>query len=267
MTRTNAMARAVWRSLLPHEHGAYGQVSFPLIAAFAVSDFSVGGVLVAVAAVSGFLAHEPAMILLGRRGPRAYRERCRVARWWLVCCLAAAAAAAAALVITAPAPSWTLAVPVVPAAALVAATALGYEKSWYGEIAAALAFAATAVPICTFAGASVKSGFAVAIPFALLFVSATLSVHVVILQGRGRDPRATRATRTAALTVAAVSATALGIAASASTVPVGALVAAMPGLLTAAAVAARPPAPTKLRDLGWLLIGVSVLTTVLVVVI
>ena len=258
------MARGSWRSLVPHEHGAYGQVTFPLLAAFLVSGISAAGALVAAAVFSGFLAHEPAMILLGRRGSRAYRERGVAARWWLSCCLAAGGAAAA-LVLRAPAHAWSFAVPLVPAAALTVATALGREKSWYGETAAALAFAGTAVPIGMFGGRSVVQSTAVAIPFALLFVSATLSVHVVILQGRGRDPQAMRSTRAAALLMAPAAAIALGIAAWASVMPLGALVAAMPGLLTAAAVAARPPAPARLRDLGWLLIGVSVLTTVLVV--
>jgi hypothetical protein len=42
------------------------------------------------------------------------------------------------------------------------------------------------------------------------------------------------------------------------------LLASAPGLLTAATVAARPPAPTKLRTLGWSLVAVSTLTTVIV---
>lgn len=52
-------------SLLPKKHGAYGQITFPLIAAFAVAGVSVGGLLMAAAVIAGFVAHEPASILLG----------------------------------------------------------------------------------------------------------------------------------------------------------------------------------------------------------
>lgn len=65
-------------SLWPKEHGAYGQAAFPLLAAFGVAGPSPAGVLLAVAVAAGFLAHEPAVILLGRRGPRARREMSRL---------------------------------------------------------------------------------------------------------------------------------------------------------------------------------------------
>jgi hypothetical protein len=38
-------------------------------------------------------------------------------------------------------------------------------------------------------------------------------------------------------------------------------------LLTAAAVAVRPPPPSRLRTLGWTLVAVSVLTTAIVVMV
>ena len=51
--------------MLPREHGAYGQIAFPTLTAFLVSDVSVAGLLIAAAVVAGFLAHEPAAVLLG----------------------------------------------------------------------------------------------------------------------------------------------------------------------------------------------------------
>ena len=67
--------------LFPREHGAYGQVAFPLIAAFGVAGPSTSGVLIAVTVIAAFLAHEPALVLLGYRGPRAKRDlRTRASR-------------------------------------------------------------------------------------------------------------------------------------------------------------------------------------------
>jgi hypothetical protein len=43
------------------------------------------------------------------------------------------------------------------------------------------------------------------------------------------------------------------------------LIAAAPGLLTGSIVAVRPPAATRLRSLGWSLVAVSTLTTLIVI--
>jgi hypothetical protein len=47
--------------------------------------------------------------------------------------------------------------------------------------------------------------------------------------------------------------------------PAVVLVASTPGLLTAVVIAARPPQPSRLRAIGWTLVGVSVLTAGIVI--
>jgi len=256
------------KAWLPKEHGAYGQVTFPLVSAFGVAGVSTAGVLLSIAVISGFLAHEPAAIVLGQRGSRAKRELDASARAWLGCCvaigLAAGLLAAARLDHVA---RWSLAVPVIPAAVLIVAMVNGREKSWFGEAAAALAFAGVSVPIAMAAGASTAVGVAIAIPFALLFTTTTLAVRVVILRVRaGGDPYAAAATRRATLVVSAVATVLIGVMTATGWLPTQVLVASAPGLLTAAIVAARPPAASKLRALGWSLVAVSILTTLIVIV-
>src|SRR6185503_6966685 len=109
-------------------------------------------------------------------------------------------------------------------------------------------------PVTMAAGSSMKVAFAVAIPFALLFTTTTLAVRIVILRVRGGgDPRATVATAViGAMTVT-------------GWLPWSALFASAPGLITASIVAARPPAPARLRSLGWTLVAISTLTAVIVV--
>jgi hypothetical protein len=254
-------------SLLPKEHGAYGQITFPLIAAFGVAGLSAGGLLIAAAVTAGFMAHEPASVLLGQRGPRARRELGRRASWWLGGCAFAAGAAGLGALVTLPgAIGWTLAVPLVPALLLAVATFRGEEKSWYGETAAALAFSGAAVPIAMAGGATLATGMAVAIPFALLFVASTLAVRVVILRVRGGgDPAAAGTTRRAALGLVAGGLVALWVLVANQLVAPSILIAAAPGLLTAAGIALRPPPPAHLRTLGWTLVAVSVLTTLIVI--
>jgi hypothetical protein len=253
---------------LPKEHGAYGQVTFPLVAAFGVAGLSIAGVLLAVAVVAGFLAHEPAAIALGQRGPRARRDFDRAGRAWLVFCLVVLIAAGLSAGIQLdPIVRWSLAVPVIPAAVLIVAMLKGREKSWLGEAAVALAFAGVAVPVTIAAGASPSIGWAVAIPFAVLFTTTTLAVRVVILRVRGGgDPHATATTRRATVAVAIVSILTAWLLAMAGWLPRSVVITCAPGVVTALLVAARPPAATQLRSLGWTLVAVSILTTVIVIV-
>lgn len=253
--------------LLPKEHGAYGQIAFPLIAAFAVAGSSGAGLLCAGAVVAGFLAHEPALVVLGQRGPRAKRELWHSARRWLGCCvLLGAAAGLGALLTIDPSARWSISVPLLPAVLLAVAAARGEEKSWYGETAAALAFSGAAVPVSMAAGVSPSRAAAVAVPFALLFVSSMLAVRVVILRvRRGGDPRATSITRRAAVSLMVGGSAALGLMSAAGLVPASVMAAAAPGLVTAAAIAVYPPAPTRLRTLGWTLVAISALTAAIVV--
>jgi hypothetical protein len=110
--------------------------------------------------------------------------------------------------------------------------------------------------------------FAVAIPFALLFITTTLAVRVVILRVRGGgDPAATVATRRVTLAISLGAFVVIGALTMAGWLASAVIMAAAPGLLTAAVVAARPPAPTRLRSLGWSLVAVSTLTAVIVVVV
>jgi hypothetical protein len=58
-------------ALYPKEHGAYAILGIPLAAALVIGGTGVVALLTALAAVAGFVAHEPLMVSLGRRGQRA----------------------------------------------------------------------------------------------------------------------------------------------------------------------------------------------------
>jgi hypothetical protein len=254
-------------SLLPREHGAYGQATFPIVTAFAVAGVSTAGLLCAATVIAGFLAREPWTILLGHRGPRARRELRGPARAWLGCCLALGVTTGSWAFITIdPAARWAIVVPLAAALPLMLAVIRGQEKSWPGEVAASLALAGAAVPISMAAGAPVTAAAAVAIPFALLFVATTLAVRVVILRVRGGgDPRAVTATRRAVLAFAATSTAVLVVLAANQVLAASLLASSAPGLLAATVIALRPPAPTHLRTLGWTLVTASVITAAIVV--
>jgi len=253
--------------VLPKEHGAYGQLTFPLVTAFAAGGVSWAGALLAIAVIAAFLAHEPAAVVLGHRGPRARRERGRPAASGLACCLALAlAAGVAAAVVIPPTARWSLAVPAVPAVVLAIAMIRGREKSWYGETATALAFSGVAVPVMLAAAAAPAAAYIVGTTFALLFVTITLAVRAVILRVRGGgDAAAAAAARWSTLAIAVTAIVAIAALTAAHRVVPSLLVSTAPGLCTAAVVAARPPAATRLRAVGWTVIGVSTVTAVLLV--
>jgi hypothetical protein len=253
--------------LLPKEHGAYGQIAFPILTAFLVAGVSTAGLLIATTVIAGFLAHEPSAILLGLRGTRAKRESWSQAVLWLGCTVAVGVAAGTPALVLVDVPvRWSLLVPLAPTLLLMISTARGHDKSWQGEVAASLAFSGAAMPISLAAAAPIQTGAAVAIPFALLFVESTLAIRVVILRVRGGgNEEAATATRRATLCVAGGAALALGAASSVDLLPISVLFASAPGLLISTRIAAHPPAPSHLRTLGWTLVGTSVLTAAILV--
>jgi len=253
--------------MLPREHGAYGQLLLPLATALAISDIHLAAVLTCVAALAAFVAHEPLVVLLGRRGTRAQREQRRRAITWLV--VSGGIAIVAGLGAVASAPShvrWLFAWPLVPAALLVGLIVTGREKSTLGEIASAVSFAAVAIPISGLSVASPLRGFVVAFTFAGLFIVSTLGVRIVILGSRGGgDPRAVRVTRRQ-LAVAVVL---VGIGLSLiwrSEVRTGiAELAILPGVAFAIGLALRPPAARRLRAVGWTMVSTTALLAIALV--
>lgn len=253
-------------ALLPKEHGAYGQMAFPLVTALVVAGVTPAALLAAVAIVAGFLAHEPALVLLGLRGPRARRELGPAARAWLsVLGATTVAVGVGALLLTPSAQRWTFALPLVPSLLVMAAIARREEKSWHAEIAVALTFALAAVPLCLAGGGTPRQAAAIAVPFALIFVAGTLAVRTVILRVRGGgNPGAMRATRAAALIFIVCGVLSAAMAVRSGWIASSALLAAGPGLALAAAVALTSPSPNHLKTIGWLLVSASTIAAIVV---
>jgi len=253
--------------VFPKEHGAYGQVAFPVLTSLIVVGPAYSSLCLATAVIALFLAHEPLLVLLGHRGPRARATQAQRAWWWLTGMLMLATAGALlALDAMAPGLRWTFLVPALPAAGVACAAIGGREKSSLGESGAALAFAAAALPMCAGAGRP-ATGAAIALAFALLFVLATLAVRVIILRTRGGgNPRAVRRTRAAAAATAGTGALIALAAASDGIVGWGAVAAIVPGVVVVSALAAFPPPPARLKRVGWSLVAISALTSVLLIV-
>jgi hypothetical protein len=59
------------RTLVPREHGAYGQLAMPLLTALAIGRPGISALALTAAVVLAFVAHEPLLVAVGQRGPRA----------------------------------------------------------------------------------------------------------------------------------------------------------------------------------------------------
>jgi hypothetical protein len=253
--------------MFPREHGAYGQMIAPIVASLFTGRPNMAALLVAAAVVSGFVAHEPLLVLLGRRGTRARREQGSRAWRWLVASAALALVAAVAAVVLMPgAARWTLLAPLPFVLILGIAMASGREKSTVAEVAVALAFSFAGVPVARAAGLATPPAFAIALVFAAMFVTSTLAVRAVILGSRGGgNPEAQRITRmAAALSIAAVVVSVL-VATMRGWMSSPVAVAFAPGLAVASWLVLAPPPASALRRAGWTLVGATVATFVLLI--
>lgn len=245
--------------MLPREHGAYSQMALPLVTSLVVTRGSRPALLLALAVVCGFLAHEPLLLLLGGRGVRARKAmRSRAALWFAATSCVMVAAGAAALRSTPEGVRWSFLVPLVPAAWVGASVFMRQGRRASSEVAVALAFALAAIPICLAAMVSVATATSIALVFASVYVTGVLCVRAIVLGKRGGgNPGASRTTRLALLAVAVSSALAFGIAVTGGWVRFATLIAATPGLATAVALAMRQ-SPPPLKIVGWSLATTSI---------
>ena len=234
------------RSLTPREHGAYGQLGFPLATSLLIGRPGAAAVALAVCAVLAFLAHEPLLVALGQRGSRVRREhgpRALRRLLWLGC---GAAGALALGLRGADETRWAavglaLAVSVVALAFLVA----GREKSVWGELVAALALVLGAVPVALAGGVPVLAAVHLGGVWGAFFTLTTLSVRSVTRKGDRRGPAALGAV----VAVAGLASAAAGMWAWS-----GAL-ALLPPAVASVWLAIRPPPAKALRQVGWALVA------------
>jgi hypothetical protein len=242
------------RTLWPREHGAWGQLLYPLVCGLVLGRGAPAAWLLVVAAAAVFLAHESALVLLGQRGPRLLESHGARARRWLL--VLGSLAVAAGLVGLAMAPVAALVASVAAVALAVVVFALlarGLEKTTSGEIVAATALSSAVVPVALAGGAAASQTVAIFALWSLAYASATLSVRAVIARGKRRPWLVPAAVAPlVAVASAAVFAGPLGMSRLAwAFAPMG---------LFCAAVLLAPPKPRWLRAVGWALMVVCTVT-------
>lgn len=235
------------RSLWPREHGAYGQLGAPLIAALVIARPTVATGALAVAACLAFLANEPLLVLLGHRGERLQAALGAVAARRLAIYAAGAAALGALGLALSPAARWMAALVAVPAAALVLCAWRRVQRSLAGELLAALVFPGAAAPAMAASGVPAVAAIEIWLAWSLGFACTVVAVHHVIDRSRALR-RKLATTRRDALTALGLAAVLL--AAAVATTQLVAAAIALPLVACALGLTLRPPGATRLRAIG-----------------
>lgn len=248
--------------LLPREHGAYGQLLFPLLSALLIGRPAPGAYLLGAAAVAAFLAHESLLVVLGQRGSRAAREQGADARRSLALFGGFCAVTGAVSLFVLPRPALgVLVLPVLLALLVAIAVVMHRERSTFGEMLAAVALTSLSLPVALAGNASRTDALTLFVVFSAVFVVATVAVRAMI--GRVTKAGGPPPLLAGALTLAVV--VGLTLAAFSRTLAPVAPYAALPVCAVALGLTARPPSPRHLRTIGWTLVGATLLTAVMLV--
>lgn len=252
-------ARILW----PKEHGAYGQLLFPITTALVIGNHGGGAFALAGASAAVFVGHEAVLTLLGQRGGRVARERHADAVFSLVCCGAISAVLGASAVAHMSSSSrLAIALPLGLAGVLAAFIWLRVEHSTMGEIVAAATLSSCGVPIARAGGVELSRALICWLVFALSFTVATLAVRSTIARIKNfRNRRIPSAAWLAPATIALSL-----VSASRGWIPASASLALLPVCGLALGLSLFPPHPRHLRTVGWSLVMATAITAIVLAV-
>jgi hypothetical protein len=244
------------RSLLPREHGAYGQLGLPLVTGLALGRLTLAAVALVVGFAAAFVAHESLLVLVGHRGGRARREDGPRAGRHLAA-LASLAVGATVVGVRAGGRAVGLALlaPLAFALALAPLIARRRERTAVGEVLAATALSATALPVALASGASGSAALTATAVWALGFAVVTVAIRGVLAASRGAPAGLFGRAVPAALTLAA----AVALAARGH-VAAGLALGLAPLCALAVLLAAAPPPASRIKAVGWGVVAAGVTT-------
>ena len=242
------------RSLLPKEHGAYGQLAVPMVVALTGGTPGASAFLLAASAWAFFLAHEPALALLGRRGQRALTENGpRAVSRLLTLALIGAVLGLLGLVLAPPMARWASLAVAALAIVFALLVALGDERSTAGEILAAITFAGAAFPVGVASGIGGGTAARAWLVWSLGLVAVVIPLRSIVANRRVTVPVGIRA-------LPAGLAVGIGLALWGPVLGWLELVALAPLVIASAWLGIARPPPRRLRQVGWTIVVSTLLT-------
>jgi hypothetical protein len=244
------------RLLLPKEHGAYFQLGLPMCAALAMGRPSALAAALAALGVAAFLAHEPILVVTGKRGTKARREQLDVAihTLWIMAFFGLGCVVAATLAWR-PIEIVSIVVPLALSSVVLVFVARGEERTAQGEAAAGAALAALSIPVARACGVPMAAAWGAFLAWTASVIASTFGVRAVV-RSRGKGTSLLRRLAPVVLPVLAL-----------LVAHVRGAVASLPVVMVSAGAAAFLPHPRKLRRIGWMLAGAMLLTAALLVLI
>ena len=255
--------------MMPREHGAYFMLLLPLISVLLGGRPRSAAALWTLAALSAFVAHEPLLVLAGRRGKRAKRDTGRDARTQLwVWSTLAIVFGAAGYAMTTDAANYALLVPIGIAGAALALALQGLERTALGELTAGAALTCAALPIGIASGLEPRVvGAVVAIWLLTTWLNTTV-VRATVKKTRAKTPQDRTVARVwtalaATIAIAAIGVGVLGLQTNDS--PWWLFGAVLPTSIVALIIALSPLTARHIAAVGWSLAAAGVVTLTLIV--
>jgi len=250
---------ALSTTLLPREHGAYAELAFPLATGLAAAGPTVAGVAFSLAAVVLFLAHEPAAVMLGRRGARLQQALGGAARFRLRWLTAVGLGAAALGLILGSADTRLAAlVPAGFAVLLVPAMVRGEVKTLGPEILVVAHFSTTLMPLAVEGGAGWSFAWAASGVWFVSYTLGTIAVHALKAAHKQTPVAGRLGAAVPALSLAVI---ALGVvAATSGRAPIAWGLALVPPALVVLVVWGMRVHPRRLKRVGWSLVAANLVT-------
>lgn len=239
----------------PKEHGAYAILAIPMLTALAMAGPTLVGACIGVAAIAGFLAHEPLLIAWGHRGRRAQLDPSATLRLG-VCGVMALMAGTVALFLGSNDVRIALGLCLTIALIGFAVAVLGKHRSLFGQLWGVVALSAPFMPLLLAGNTAIETTIQIWLTWILGFVATTFAVHSVIAAQK-RKPRNLH--RRVLLIVTAIAV--LG-----GIWETHYLLCVIPMLLAAWALDLWPPPAKYLKRVGWSLVVATFASAVSLVV-
>jgi len=171
-------------SFWPREHGAYVQLLGPLACALLFGPTRAQAFLLAAAACAAFLAHEPVLVLLGRRGARVRSLYAGSARLRLALLGTFVVGAAAWSVASSTGLALALLVPTCLSLAAAAALLRGHERALWAQLLSATTLVSFTIPVLVASGRTLTAALQFAAGWLLVHVTATCAARAYVYRRR-----------------------------------------------------------------------------------
>lgn len=237
--------------LKPKEHGAYAILAIPILTSILSTGPTVVGSCIAVAAVTGFLAHEPLLVAIGHRGMRTQRNAPGAIKRLAVLLTLTLVCGLVALLLGDSQVRMALVACAVLAVLSFAVAIAGQHKTLPSQLLGVVGLSIPCLPMLLAGGIETSKALEVWGTWLIGFTSTTIAVRSVIASQK-RQSRLFHTAVLTLITLAVLSATL----SSQFLLPL----AAAPMLLMSWILLGLPPPAKHLKRVGWTLVSCTMAT-------